>query len=169
MHMRLAIVSPTYPPNPCGVGDYTRHLARELAESQDVTVLTTRKRVPRPDTGVSVREAFDYHDPKSVFELLPELERLRPDWVVVQYDPYSYGAKHAFNPYLPSSMAASGRSLLWGNFSRVILRESNTVTLHRFDERYADSDQIGYLAVVRADIAILNCGDTPIVHLLQAS
>ena len=109
--MRLAIVSPTYPPNPCGVGDYTRHLARELAESEDVTVLTTRKRVPRPDTGVSVREAFDYFDPKSVFELLPELERLRPDWVVVQYDPYSYGAKHAFNPYLPVMLHVLKRRL----------------------------------------------------------
>jgi glycosyltransferase involved in cell wall biosynthesis len=97
---RLAIITATFPPDVCGVGDYTQQLGRALAATCDVTIVTARRKAPRP-TDLPVIQAFRRDAPRDIFSAIPELERLRPDWVLVQYDPYSYGAWHSFNPYLP--------------------------------------------------------------------
>jgi glycosyltransferase involved in cell wall biosynthesis len=103
--VRIAFVTATFPPIACGIGDYTFHLSGELGRSHEVTVVTTRRGNLQQPPGVELVRPFDGGDPKSVFAIVGELERLRPDWAVVQYDPYSYGTRHAFNPYLPAALA----------------------------------------------------------------
>jgi glycosyltransferase involved in cell wall biosynthesis len=107
--VRIAFVTATFPPIACGIGDYTFHLSGEVGRTHDVTVVTTRHGNLEQPPGVGLVRPFDGGDPKSVFAIVKELERLRPDWAVVQYDPYSYGTRHAFNPYLPAALAVLRR------------------------------------------------------------
>jgi len=99
--VRIAIIVATFPPNYCGVGDYTFNLARELSRDAEVTVLTT-------DQGelhapwLEVRRAFDGQRPQTLLRVLGDLEELQPDYCIIQYDPYSYGARYSFNPFLPA-------------------------------------------------------------------
>jgi glycosyltransferase involved in cell wall biosynthesis len=102
---RIAMITATYPPIPCGVGDYTALLAQALGATSDVTILTTDEVSGHSSDGVTVIGAFSGKTPRSTLGLVDKLEEIDPDVIVVQYDPYSYGARYAFNPYLPYVMA----------------------------------------------------------------
>src|SRR5687768_13845742 len=110
MTISVAIITSTYPPDPCGVGDYTYQLSRALGGACDVTVITNRRK-GIPPAGIPVRQLFDRYRARTLFEIMPELERSKPDWVLLQYDPYSYGTPHSFNPYLPALMRRVRRRL----------------------------------------------------------
>ncbi len=59
------------------------------------------------------------------------------------------------SPYIVNNdmpqMAASAKSILYGDFSTYWIREVKGMTLIRLDERYADSLQVGFLAFSRLD------------------
>lgn len=65
--------------------------------------------------------------------------------------------------------AASAKSLLFGDFSKYMIRDVKGVTVLRLNERYADAHQVGFLAFMRADGRILDAGTDPIKHYANSA
>ena len=97
--MKIYFISAALPPQIDGIGDYTACLASELANSAEVTVLTGADQ-PHPIPNVCVQRVFDANKPQSVWNLTGPIERERPDWVLLQYNPFSYG-RWGLNLHLP--------------------------------------------------------------------
>jgi HK97 family phage major capsid protein len=55
-------------------------------------------------------------------------------------------------------MAASAKSILFGDFSYYLIRDVQDIRLLRLDERYADYLQSGFLAFLRTDGLLANAG-----------
>lgn len=100
--MKLHIVAAALPPQIDGIGDYTACLAAELAKTAAVTVLTGAPS-PAPIPGVRLETAFSADDPASVKQVAGFVEEGKPDWVLLQYNPFSYG-RWGLNLYLPEVM-----------------------------------------------------------------
>jgi glycosyltransferase involved in cell wall biosynthesis len=104
-----AILTGEYPPESGGVADYTRLLARALADGGDaVHVWAGPCRGATPaDAGVTVRRLPSRFGPTALPRLGRELARLpRPRRVLVQYVPHAFGFK-AMN--LPFCLWLAGR------------------------------------------------------------
>ncbi len=97
--MKLHIISAALPPQLDGIGDYTAQLAAELARTTDVTILMGAP-TPDPIPGVRVETVFDAHAPRSVWNLVDRVVQDKPDWVLLQYNPFSYG-RWGLNLHLP--------------------------------------------------------------------
>ena len=95
----MHLVFPRLPPTPDGIGDYTACLAGALAEHSRVKILTTQP-THTPIPGVAVRQAFALEPTRGVQGLLDAVAEDPPDWLVLQYNPFSYG-RRGFNPHLP--------------------------------------------------------------------
>ncbi len=102
--LTVHLVFPRLPPAPDGIGDYTACLARALTPHCRVTVLTAEQ-TPDPIPGVAVRQAFSLASTRGVEALLTAVAEDPPDWIVLQYNPFSYG-RWGFNPHLPRTMHA---------------------------------------------------------------
>jgi len=63
--------------------------------------------------------------------------------------------------------ATSVKSILFGDFSKYLIRDVAEVRLVRMDERYADVDQVGFTAFMRSDGDLLDAGTHPVKHLVQ--
>lgn len=100
--MKLHIISAALPPQLDGIGDYTAQLAAELARTTDVTILTGAP-TPAPIPGVRVETVFDPNAPRSVWNLVDRVVRDEPDWVLLQFNQFSFG-KWGLNPFLPLAM-----------------------------------------------------------------
>jgi HK97 family phage major capsid protein len=63
---------------------------------------------------------------------------------------------------------ASGvKSVLFGRLSSYKVRIVKTVRFRRLDERYADNDEVAFIAFLRADGNLLNAGDNPVKALVH--
>jgi len=100
--LKIHIIAAALPPLLDGIGDYTAHLAAELAHSATVTVLTGAP-APAPIPGVRVERAFSPDASRSVWSLVSRVAEDRPDWVLLQYNPFSYG-RWGLNLHLPRVM-----------------------------------------------------------------
>jgi glycosyltransferase involved in cell wall biosynthesis len=100
---RWAVLTGEYPPDPGGVSDYTRLVARGLAAAGDsvrVFAPPRRGKGDAVDPGVAVHRLLGRFGPRS----LAELERLlmrepRPDRILVQYVPHAFGFKAMNLPF----------------------------------------------------------------------
>lgn len=106
--MKIHLISAALPPKLDGIGDYTGNLATALAASHQVTVLTRRGNAPDPIPGVRIEPCFSPDDRHSVWNLLTHLDADPPDWVVLQYNSFSYG-RWGLNLHLPEVMRAIRR------------------------------------------------------------
>lgn len=79
------------------------------------------------------------------------------------FDSYQY----VINQDMPA-MTTGQKTILFGNFSKYIIREVRGMRLKRLDERYAEADQVAFVAFERFDGEIVDAGTHPIVHLIQA-
>jgi HK97 family phage major capsid protein len=74
-------------------------------------------------------------------------------------------------PYtINQSMAtpqASAKTLLFGDFSKYLIRDVMDIELMRLVERYADYHQVGFVAVSRHDGDLLDAGTHPIKHYIH--
>ena len=98
--MKIHLVFPTLPPALDGIGDYTARLAAELqARKHEIKILTAP---PASDvlSDVKIETAFAVEPPQATWPLWNAVRRDPPDWLVVQYNPFSYG-RWGFNPFLP--------------------------------------------------------------------
>lgn len=92
--MRLMLVTGSFPPMQCGVGDYTRQLAIALAAipGNHVAVLTSAECVTPPD-GTASPEIFAVMKGWRLIELVKAISlmrRWRPDVVHIQYPTQGY-------------------------------------------------------------------------------
>jgi len=67
-----------------------------------------------------------------------------------------------------ATVATTTKSVLFGDFSKYIIRDCREVTLVRLDERYADYHQVGFLAFARSDGDLLDAGTHPVKYMTQA-
>src|SRR5262249_37568110 len=96
------ILTGEYPPQPGGVADYTRLLARGLAQAGDrVHVWSGPCSAPTPvDSGVHVHRLPGRFGPASLVQLHRELGRLPgPYRLLVQYVPHAFGMKAMNVPF----------------------------------------------------------------------
>ncbi len=98
--MRIAIVSPTFPPGICGVGDHTAKLAQALGQAgADVTVWTG-ERAPRSFAGFGVRAipglASSSGRAALGITIADDVRRRGPTAVLVQYTPLLHARRGVF-------------------------------------------------------------------------
>ncbi len=68
-----------------------------------------------------------------------------------------------------AAMTATAKSILFGDFSKYIIRDVREITLLRLDERYAEFHQVGFLAFARMDGDLLDAGTHPIRGIAMAA
>jgi glycosyltransferase involved in cell wall biosynthesis len=100
--MTIELLFPTLPPALDGIGDYTVHLATAL-QSSPHRVLIRSGRGPSEVPNVEVVGGYDFGSWSGLRRLTADIEAARPDWVVLQYNPFSYG-RWGFNPMLPLAL-----------------------------------------------------------------
>ena len=110
MGLHLIIVAAALPPALDGIGDYTATTAAELArQGAAVEILVSGHAAVDPVPGVTVTPgAFDATRPRSCWGLADALAERRPDWALLQYNPFSYG-RRGFNPVLPAALRRAKR------------------------------------------------------------
>lgn len=115
----IHLIYPTLPPRLDGIGDYTANLARELALRQNIHILTAQDSACDPIEGVTIEPCFRVSQPASVRQLEPRLLKARPDWILLQYNPFSYG-KRGWNPFLPLVIRRVRRQLPATRFALMV-------------------------------------------------
>jgi HK97 family phage major capsid protein len=68
-----------------------------------------------------------------------------------------------------ASVTSTGKSVLFGDFSKYWIRDVRDVTLLRLDERFAEFLQVAFLAFMRTDGDLLDAGTHPIKGIQQAT
>ena len=64
--------------------------------------------------------------------------------------------------------ATGVKSILFGDFSKYVIRDVRDVTLLRLDERFAELHQVAFLAFARSDGDLLDAGTDPVKYGTQA-
>lgn len=84
------------------------------------------------------------------------------------------GYKYFIDQNIPA-MAASAKSILFGDFSHFWIRDVSGVVLRRLDERYGEYDQVGFIAFERHDSKLMvsatssNTSSHPIKHYANSA
>jgi HK97 family phage major capsid protein len=68
-----------------------------------------------------------------------------------------------------ATMAANAKSVLFGDFSKYVVREVMDIMLIRFNELYMGNLQVGFLAVARADGNLVDAGAHPIRYYANSA
>ena len=68
-----------------------------------------------------------------------------------------------------ASMAASAKSILFGDFKNYRVRRVAGVQVMRLVERYADFNQVGFVAFQRWDGNLVDAGTHPIKYLQNSA
>jgi HK97 family phage major capsid protein len=70
---------------------------------------------------------------------------------------------------MDSSVTATKNTVLFGDFSKYIVRKVKDFSVLRLDERYAEIGQVAFLAFSRVDGQLVDAGSRPIGILQQHS
>jgi hypothetical protein len=100
--MNVALAFPELPPRLDGIGDYTSQLSQALAESCRVRIYTATRDYTPLDR-VTIETAFSLEGWQGILDLTERVCADPPDWLVLQYNPFSYG-KWGFSPCLPQAL-----------------------------------------------------------------
>jgi HK97 family phage major capsid protein len=95
----------------------------------------------------------------------------RPLWVpsIAVGEPSTLnGFKYSINQHMPQ-VAPSATSLVFGDFSKFVVRRVSSMSVRRLAERYAEFDEVGFLAFERVDSNLLDAGTHPLNVLVQHS
>jgi glycosyltransferase involved in cell wall biosynthesis len=106
--LKFTIITPTLPPTIDGIGDHTAMLARELVKKHRVSILVSEDQTITPIEGTSTIPCFAAKAPSTNWNLHQQVKANPPDWLVLQYNPFSYGNR-GFNLVLPKVMKAIKR------------------------------------------------------------
>ena len=100
--MKICLLTPALPPKMDGIGDYTARLAVTLSSDHTVSILyCDQNACPTPIENIPISKGYVFENPKSVLNVGTLAKEFSPDWLIVQYNPFSYG-RRGFNPYLPA-------------------------------------------------------------------
>jgi HK97 family phage major capsid protein len=91
---------------------------------------------------------------------LPGIAFRQPDTIL--------GYPYIINQDMPV-MAASAKSILFGDFSNYKIRDVLGMQMLRLEERYADYLQVGFLGFSRHDGALVDAGSAPIKYYQNAA
>lgn len=69
---------------------------------------------------------------------------------------------------MASSVATGNKTILFGQLSKYKIRRVNSARLYRLEERYRDTDQDGFIMLIREDGNLLTAGTAPVKYLQQA-
>jgi len=72
------------------------------------------------------------------------------------------------NQSMASSIATGAKTMLYGQLKKYVIRDVNGLRLVRLNERYADADQVAFLAFMRSDGNLLDAGTHPVKYYAQA-
>jgi HK97 family phage major capsid protein len=89
----------------------------------------------------------------------PSVVAGRPDMLL--------GSPTWINNDMASGISGTNKTLVYGDFSKYMIRDAGSVRLVRMNERYADTDQVGFVAFLRSDADLLDAGTNPVVHFKQ--
>ena len=110
-----------------------------------------------------------WHD--TTLKILKQLvdSQNRPLWLpgIMFGEPDSFDG----DPYVINQsvdvMGAAARPILYGDFSKYIIRDVMDITLMRLDERYAEFGKVAFIAFMRTDGDLLDAGTNPIKYIRQ--
>lgn len=71
------------------------------------------------------------------------------------------------NQHMNGTLAAGNKTMVYGQLSKYKIRQVRTLILKRLTERFADTDEEGFVAFLRGDGNLLDAGTGPVKHLLQ--
>ena len=93
--MKILFITNTFPPNICGVGDYTFFLCRQFVQRGDKCVVVCRKDDCQRDAveGISVCSVVEKWNKSASKIVLGVIENEKPDIVSLQYVPHGFDAK----------------------------------------------------------------------------
>jgi len=78
-----------------------------------------------------------------------------------------WGFPYVLNADMPQ-LGTGNKTLLFGQLSKYVIREVNSVRMRRLVERYAEYDQEAFLGFMRSDGKLIDAGAHPVKHLVQA-
>jgi len=76
------------------------------------------------------------------------------------------GYPYSINQSMTNVLTVGEKAILFGDFSKYVIRDVADVRLLRLDERYADLDQVGFVAFLRSDGQLLDAGTDPVKHFV---
>ena len=76
------------------------------------------------------------------------------------------GANVTVNQDMASSIGSQTKNILYGDFSKYKIRDVAGMRLRRLDERFADTDEVAFVAFSRHDGDLLDSGTDPVKHLI---
>ncbi len=71
------------------------------------------------------------------------------------------------NQKMSSAITAGQKTVIFGDLSKYKIREVRGIRLRVLNERYAEKDQVGFIAFMRADGDLLDAGTHPVKHIIQ--
>lgn len=75
------------------------------------------------------------------------------------------GYPYTVNQSMSSALTIGEKVVLFGDFSKYVIRDAADIRLVRMDERYAELDQVAFVAFLRSDGQLLDAGTDPVKHL----
>jgi HK97 family phage major capsid protein len=78
------------------------------------------------------------------------------------------GSRYVINQDMPV-MAASAKSILYGDVSKYLIRDVSDIQLVRLNERYGEYHQVGFLAFSRHDGDLLDAGTNPVKYYANSA
>lgn len=144
-NVRVLVVTGAYPPNKCGVGDYTFHLANALAERPGIKVgvlTNSGSGAALNSSPVTVFRTMPSWNIWNIFQVKRIIAEFRPDVVHIQYPTQGY------NGILPKCLPLFVR----------LLGISVVQTWH---EHYAECKQIGWFNLLACNALIYVRPDLP--------
>lgn len=72
-----------------------------------------------------------------------------------------------YNSYLQATVATATKTVFYGDFSKIKVREVATLRVIRLDERFAEFDQVAFDALQRVDSKLLKTATPSVKHILQ--
>lgn len=78
------------------------------------------------------------------------------------------GKPFVVNNHMPG-FGVNNVTVVFGDFSRYLIRQVNTIRIRRLEELYAANDQVGFIAFLRQDGRLLDAGTGPIKALKMAA
>lgn len=77
------------------------------------------------------------------------------------------GYPFSINQSMDSTIASGKKTMLFGQMNKYKVRDVASLRLVRMEERFADSDQIAFVAFLRSDGNLLDAGVAPVKHLVH--
>jgi HK97 family phage major capsid protein len=115
---------------------------------------------------------FMFHD--STLKVLKKLKdsQNRPLWLpglAVREPDTILGYPYKINQHMAPVTASVGKTVLFGDFSKYVIREVLGIQMMRLVERYAEFLQVGFIAFMRLDGELIDAGTRPIKHIVMPS